>query len=139
MDLFQSRQESYCFLLLVSSVRNSDQLPQIYNLVFWQFAFSVITSLLVLIFIRNDKVNEREADGKLIVWSAILGTLNFIGTFEIVKALSAGPFSLVYTINSFYILVSSVVAWKLFGEKLTKQKFIFILLAIGVIILIKLG
>jgi uncharacterized membrane protein len=111
----------------------------IYNLIFWQFAFSTIISFLVLVLIKNNKKHERKADTKLVLWSIILGILNFIGTVEIVRALSVGPFSLVYTINSFYILVSSVVAWKLFGEKLTKQKIIFILLAIGVIIVIKLG
>ncbi len=107
--------------------------------IFWQLFFATIASVLILLLNKNNRSVERKIDGKLIMWSALIGTLTFVGTVAMVKALSIGPFSLVYTINSFYILVSSIVAWKFFGEKLTRHKVLFILLAIVVLVLIKLG
>lgn len=107
--------------------------------IFWQLFFATIASVVILLLTKNNRSVERKIDGKLILWSALVGTLTFVGTIAMVKALSVGPFSLVYTINSFYILVSSIVAWKLFGEKLTRQKVLFILLAIVVLVLIKVG
>lgn len=107
--------------------------------IFWQLFFATIASVFILLLTKNNRSAERKIDGKLILWSALVGALTFVGTAAMVKALTAGPFSLVYTINGFYILVSSIVAWKLFGEKLTRQKVLFILLAVVVIALIKLG
>lgn len=109
------------------------------NFIFWQLFFATIASIIILFLYKNNKTIERKIDRNLIAWSVLLGGLNFIGTVAIVKALSTGPFSLVYTIISFYILVSSIVAWKLFGEKLNRQKVVFILLAVVVIVLIRLG
>jgi drug/metabolite transporter (DMT)-like permease len=107
--------------------------------IFWQLLFATLASVIILVLTKNKGLVERKIDGKLILWSVLVGTLTFVGTVAMVKALSTGPFSLVYTINSFYILVSSIVAWKLFGEKLTRQKVLFIFLAIVVLIVIKFG
>ncbi len=107
--------------------------------IFWQLFFATLAALIILLLTKNSRSVERKIDGRLILWSALCGTLTFVGTVAMVNALSVGPFSLVYTINSFYILVSSIVAWKLFDEKLTRQKVLFILLAIVVLVLIKLG
>ncbi|MES2471096.1 MAG: EamA family transporter [Patescibacteria group bacterium] len=107
--------------------------------IFWQLFFATIASVLILLLTKNKRLAERKVDGKLIIWSSLAGILFFAGTVAMVKALTTGPFSLVYTINTFYILVSSIVAWKLFGEKLTRQKVLFILLAIVVLVLIKVG
>jgi drug/metabolite transporter (DMT)-like permease len=107
--------------------------------IFWQLCFSAIASVFILLLTKNNQSGERKLDGKLLIWSALVGTLTFVGTVAMVKALSVGPFSLVYTINTFYILVSSIVAWMFFEEKLTRQKVLFILLAIIVLVLIKIG
>ena len=107
--------------------------------IFWQLFFATVASVFILLIAKNNRLVERKIDGKLILWSTLVGTLTFIGTVAMVKALSVGPFSLVYTINSFYILVSSIVAWRLFGEKLTRQKVLFILVAIVALVLIKIG
>jgi len=107
--------------------------------IFWQLFFATIASVFILFFVKDNQLATREIDTKLIGWSVLVGVLTFVGTVSMVKALTTGPFSLVYTISSFYILVSSLVAWKLFDEKLTRQKLVFILLAVIVIILIKVG
>lgn len=125
------------FIKFVQKIASSVSVTGDY--VFWQFFFATIATLCILFLSKNNQSVERKIDGKLLLWSALVGALTFIGTISMVKALSTGPFSLVYTINTFYILVSSIVAWKLFGEKLTRQKIVFILLAIVVLLLIKLG
>ncbi len=107
--------------------------------IFWQLFFATLASLFILLLNKNNQSITKRIDGKLILWSAFIGTLTFVGTVAMVNALSVGPFSLVYTINSFYILVSSIVAWKFFGEKLTRRKISFILFAIIALIFIRLG
>jgi drug/metabolite transporter (DMT)-like permease len=107
--------------------------------IFWQLFFATVASVFILLIAKNNRLVERKIDGKFILWSTLAGTLTFTGTVAMVKALSTGPFSLVYTINTFYILVSSMVAWKLFNEKLTRQKVLFILAAIVFLVLIKIG
>jgi len=96
------------------------------NFIFWQLFFAMIVSLIILIFVKRKELTLRIRPSKQIVlWAIALGTFNFIGTAEIVKALSTGPFSLVYTVNSFYIIITSLIAWKFFGEELTKRKVVF--------------
>lgn len=113
---------------------------EIRNFIFWQLLFASIAAFIILLIVKRKELGQKITVSKQIIWWAIaLGVFNFIGTAEIVKALSTGPFSLVYTINSFYILIASVIAWKLFGEELTKRKIIFVLLAISTVILIGLG
>jgi len=109
------------------------------NFIFWQLFFAAVASLVILsVMMRNESRQEFRISKNVIAWATTLGVLNFVGTMEIVRALSTGPFSLVYTINSFYILITSLVAWQLFGEKLTKRKVAFLLTAIIAIIFIGL-
>jgi drug/metabolite transporter (DMT)-like permease len=110
------------------------------NFIFWQLFFAAVASICLMALIPRSERKAQLAFSKgLIGWSVLLGALNFVATSAIVKALSTGPFSLVYTINSFYILFASIIAWKFFGEQLTRRKVAFLLLAAGIIILIKIG
>ncbi|MEK7641982.1 MAG: EamA family transporter [Patescibacteria group bacterium] len=110
------------------------------NFIFWQLFFATIAAFLILIVAeRKDLKQGMRFNAGIVMWGALLGVLNFVGTTEITTALSTGPFSLTYTINCFYILITSLVAWRFFGEKLTRQKIIFIFLSIGTIIMIGLG
>ena len=110
------------------------------NFIFWQLFFAMIMSFVILLIVnRKDLTQKILVSRQVVWWSITLGICNLIGTAEIVKALSIGPFSLVYTINSFYILITSIIAWKFFDEKLTKHKVIFLLLSIMAVILIGLG
>ena len=112
---------------------------EIENFIFWQLFFAMLTSAIILIFIAGKDTGWKSGFSKyIIVWAIALGTTTFIGTVEIVRALTTGPVSLVYTINSFYILITSLIAWKFFGERLTKHKIIFLLIAIISVILMGL-
>jgi len=113
---------------------------EIQNFIFWQLFFSMLASIVILLITHFKTPGQRiEVSRKVVLWAVALGVLNFIGTAEITKALSIGPFSLVFTINSFYTIITSLVAWKLFGEELTKRKAAFVLVAIFTVILIGLG
>ncbi|MDP3948974.1 MAG: EamA family transporter [bacterium] len=108
---------------------------EIENFIFWQLFFAMLTSAIILVFISKKDTDWKNGFSKyIIVWAIALGTTTFIGTVEIVKALSTGPFSLVFIINSFYILITSLITWKFFGEELTKHKIIFLFIAIIAVI-----
>lgn len=110
------------------------------NFIFWQLFFAALTALVIwLVAERKDLRRGMSISRGVALWSVALGTLNFIVTFEIVKALSTGPFTLVYTILSFYLLITPVLAWWWFGEELTTRKILFLLGAIGATIIIGLG
>ncbi|MDQ2932908.1 MAG: EamA family transporter [bacterium] len=109
------------------------------NFIFWQLFFAFVASVFFFFLSRKSDLLPKKWDSQIIIWAILLGVFNFIGTAEVMKALSVGPFSLVYTIVSFYILVSSIIAWKFFGEKLTRHKIIFIVFGIGTILLIRFG
>ncbi len=110
------------------------------NFIFWQLFFAMIGSLVILLIFNKDIFKQTGTITKqFLLWSVALGVCNFVGTVEIVKALYAGPFSLVYTINSLYILITSIIAWKFFGEELSKQKIIFIFASVLAVLLIVLG
>lgn len=110
------------------------------NFTFWQLLFAALGAFLLSFYIpRTDRKEKMALSRGMLGWAALLGLLNFVGTVSIVKALSTGPFSLVYTINSFYILFASIVAWRFFGEKLTRRKVLFLLTAVVIVILIKIG
>ena len=113
---------------------------EMHNFIFWQLAFATLASFIIMLFVRRKEPGNRmKFSREMLWWSIGLGALNFISNVELVKALSTGPFSLVYTINSFYILITSLIAWKFFGEELTKRKVFFLLAAIFAVILIGLG
>ena len=108
------------------------------NFIFWQLFFATVSAFFILLISRRTPVSKDLFSKEVIVWAIVLGVFNFIGTSEIIKALSTGPFSLVYTINTFYILIASVIAWKFFGETLTRRKVFFMLIAIVTIIFVGL-
>jgi drug/metabolite transporter (DMT)-like permease len=112
----------------------------VYNFIFWELIFALISSIILMIlFEKKAKIKSDLLSLKVLLWAFIFGGLNFISTATITKALSTGPFSVVYTINSFYVFITAIVAWVLFGENLTRKKVIFLFISVLIIILIKIG
>lgn len=72
-------------------------------------------------------------------WGMLLGVLSFLGGYMYYLAIDRGPFSLVIAIHSLYIIVTTCVAAYLFNEKVSKRRFLLIILAIVAIIIIRLG
>jgi uncharacterized membrane protein len=113
---------------------------EINNFIFWQLFFAAASSFFVLFFLKyKNRELSLNVSKNLFFYSFLLGIFNFVGTYEIVKALSTGPFSLVYTINTFYILITALIAWKFFGETLNKRKVYLLLGAVLILVIIKIG
>jgi len=64
---------------------------------------------------------------------------NFFGGYMWLIALKRGPFSLVTSIHSLYIIVVAILAYFIFKEKLTLRKLLLIALAVLATILIRIG
>ena len=124
----------------------------VYNFTFWLVFFMMIASLfLIIIYERTNFLKKYSLisfiksnilifnNKKILLYTLCAGICSFVANVYLTKALATGPFSLVYTINSLYLLITSFVAWKLFNEKQTGNKILYICIAIVIILLIKLG
>ncbi len=69
----------------------------------------------------------------------MIGIPSFLGGYMWLIAISKGPFSLITSIHSLYIIITAIVAYFIFKEKLTWNKIFLIVLAIVAMILIKIG
>ena len=69
----------------------------------------------------------------------MIGILSFFGGYALYLALTKGPFPLITSIHSLYILITALTAYVLFNEKLTPRKIVLLLFAIIAIILIRVG
>lgn len=112
-----------------------------YSVEAFQLYSYVFGLLLVLIFHRL--FHKRKASffemSSTAKWGILLGALSFLGGYMYYLAIDRGPFSLVIAIHSLYIIVTTCVAAYLFNEKVSKRRFILILLAILAVIIIRLG
>lgn len=101
--------------------------------------FSLIVAIIIL-FITTKKFSFSEfTNRQLLLWSLLIGILNFGGSFAVIKALSTGPISLVYVILGLYTFFTTMFAALLFKEKITRKSIIFIALSFFVVLLIKFG
>lgn len=104
----------------------------------YQYMFAVIFSLIIFFFLEK-------GDWKKLFTIAsakngfLIGIFSFLGGYALLIALAKGPFALITSIHSLYIIITAILASFLFKEKLTLLKIILILLAILAIILIKIG
>lgn len=69
----------------------------------------------------------------------MIGVPGFLGGYMLLLALTKGPFSLVTSIHSLYIIIVAIVAYFVFKEKLTWKKIFLISLAVLATILIRVG
>ncbi|HAE36851.1 MAG: hypothetical protein UR85_C0003G0024 [Candidatus Nomurabacteria bacterium GW2011_GWF2_35_66] len=104
----------------------------------YQYLSAAIFSLLLYLYINRNKANKKPHIGSIIS-GAMIAIPSFLGGFMWLIALKRGPFSLVSSVHSLYILVVAVIAYFMFKEKLTFKKIILILIAILAMILIKVG
>ncbi len=110
----------------------------IQNYQVWQYLFGTLCAL-VIFFIYN----RREWRGQLFSGAIKTGLLisipSFLGGWALLVALTKGPFSLITALHSMYIFVTALTAHLLFKESFTIRKVLLICLAIGAILLIRLG
>jgi uncharacterized membrane protein len=112
---------------------------EIYNFIFWQLFFAFISSIIIWIIAEKRIPKISTPKTEFIAWGLLIGIIQFAGTFWVIKALSTGPISIVYTIIGLYSFFTSVIAALLFRERITRKSLIFIFTSITIILLIKLG
>lgn len=112
---------------------------EIYNFVFWQLLSAFIASLILWVWAEKKLPTFRKPNGEFIAWGLLLGIILFAGNYWVIKALSSGPISIVYTIIGLYTFFTSVLAALFFKEKITRSNLLFIFASIGIVLLIKLG
>ncbi|MFA5841884.1 MAG: EamA family transporter [Candidatus Paceibacterota bacterium] len=111
----------------------------VYDFIFWQLAFALIASLVIVFYKRRHISLNELTHGHMLKWSFIVGILQMGTAYTMVKALSFGPISLVYVIIGLYTFFTSLIAALLFKEKITARSLVFIFLSFLIVLLIKLG
>ena len=61
------------------------------------------------------------------------------GGYMFLRALSLGPLSLASSVHSLYVVVTAIIGYLLYKEKLTVYRIFLILLAVIAVIVIRLG
>lgn len=68
----------------------------------------------------------------------LIGLINFGGFYSLLRALSSGPLSIVIPITGMYFVISIILAFLFYREKLNAQRIVAILLTAFAIILMRL-
>jgi drug/metabolite transporter (DMT)-like permease len=135
---------SFMFISLLSTFNKFVQKAgadhvNVYDFIFWQLAFALIASLIILFYKREHISLNELTHGSMLKWSFVIGALQMGTVYTTIKALSFGPISLVFVIMGLYTFFTSLIAALLFKEKITARSLIFILLSFLIVLLIKLG
>jgi len=110
----------------------------IYNLQIYQYFIGLLLVGILMFIFERKKYNLEKF--KLSIKSGFLiGSFAFFGGFALLIALSKGPFSLITSIHSLYILITAIIAFFMFNEELTLKKILLICLAIIAVLLMRLG
>lgn len=107
-------------------------------LIIYQFLFAALF-LLVANIIYHKKDWTKKVFSPSYKSGLMISLPAFLGNWAIIEALSKGPFTLIYSIHTFYIFGGSILGYFFFKEKLTKKKLSLLALAIIAIILIRIG
>lgn len=70
--------------------------------------------------------------------SLTIACFSTVAGYSLLKALSSGPLSGIYAVNSSYLIITAIMGVVLYKEKLTKYKVCLILVTILGVILIKI-
>lgn len=104
----------------------------------YQYSFGALVALGVYLALHRHDWRRHIFSGGLGIGSAI-GVFSFFGGYALYSALVRGPFPLITSIHSLYILITALTAFILFREQLTAKKIVLLLLAIISVILIRVG
>lgn len=104
----------------------------------YQYLFAAAFVLLLYLVLYRCEWREHIFSGGLGVGS-LIGVFSFFGGYSLYLALTKGPFPLITSVHSLYILITALTAYFLFQEKLTMKKIILLLMAILAVILIRIG
>lgn len=104
----------------------------------YQYLFAAAFSLLLYIVLHRGDWRSHIFSGGLGTGS-LIGFFIFFGGYAFLVALTKGPFPLITSVHSLYILVTALVAYFLFRERLTTRKVLLLFLAVAAVVLIRVG
>ena len=104
----------------------------------YQYLFAAIFALLIYLVLHRRDWKTHIFSGGLGIGS-LIGVFSFFGGYSLYIALTKGPFPLITSIHSLYILIAALTAYFLFKEQLTVKKIFLLLLAIVAVVLIRIG
>jgi len=104
----------------------------------FQYLSATLFSLVLILYVHK-KEFKRHLFSDSIKSGAVIAVPSFVGGYALLIALTKGPFSLITSIHSLYVLITAITAYYIFKEKLTSRKILLILVAIVATILIKIG
>lgn len=135
---------SFMFISVLSTFnkfvqKNAADHVNVYNFIFWQLAFALIASSVIVFYKRKHILLSDLTHGHMLKWSFVSGVLNMGVSYSITKALSLGPISLIYVILGLYTFFTSLLAALFFKEKITVKNLLFIFLSFLIVLLIKFG
>lgn len=110
----------------------------IHALQVYQYLSAAFFSLILYTFVHR-KEFKKHLFSHSITSGLMIAVPSFLGGYMWLLALTKGPFSLVTSIHSLYIIIVALVAYIAFKEKLTWKKMFLISLAVIATILIKIG
>ncbi|PIR87870.1 MAG: hypothetical protein COU10_02140 [Candidatus Harrisonbacteria bacterium CG10_big_fil_rev_8_21_14_0_10_45_28] len=111
----------------------------IHSFQIYQYGFGALFAGLILAgrHAKNGKGSAFFGGGMRV--GVAIGVLSFFGGYAFLLALVEGPFTLVTSIHSLYILITAITGYVFLKENLTARKIFLIFLAIVAILLIRLG
>lgn len=86
--------------------------------------------------LQTEEANENQKDAILIGFA--MGLINFAGYYSYLKALSAGPLSIISSIMGMHFIIAITLSALIYREKLTPSRLLGIFLTVVSIILLKL-
>jgi drug/metabolite transporter (DMT)-like permease len=104
----------------------------------YQYLFAMIAAFILLV-AGNWKEWRAHIVSSSLKTGAIIGVFSFFGGYSLLLALTKGPFALITSIHSLYIIVVALLGRAFFREELSPRKIALIVLAIAAIILIRIG
>ena len=104
----------------------------------FQYLGAVIFSFLLILYFHKKDFKKHFTKASLFSGS-LIGLFSFLGGYATLIALTKGPFTLITSIHSLYILITALTGAALFKEKLTKKIIALLILSVIAVIMIKIG
>lgn len=151
--LFLSKKEGFEFSPYILAVGFGIILMSVFNKVIQKLAaddlnveayitcqyFSATLFAFILYIIYNRKNFVKSFLGSSMKSGFYIGVPGFFGGWVLMVALMKGPFSLIIAINSAYIFIVALIGHLFFKEKLTRMKWIFLIMVGFSVVLMRIG
>lgn len=130
------------FIALLSSVATTIIIKfaaiQVNKLAF--IAISYIYNTFFTLGLRN-KLQTKDENPKhknALIIGFLIGLVNFVGFYVLLKALSTGPLSIIASISSLSFVIAILLSILIYKEKITSKRVVGVLLTIGAILLMRI-